>query len=113
MPELPDKIDLGAVIYSIEVVPGLTDGDDKKRLMGQIKHSLSRIQLDANAEIQAMATTLMHEIMHYYIVEYGQETTIDPSRMEDIVTALATGITYLIRRNPDLIKFIQELDNVC
>lgn len=113
MPTPPKKIDLGAVIYQVEVIPQLVDAYDKKRLMGEIKHSLSRIQLDANAEVQAMATTLMHEIVHYFIMEYGQITAIAPDRMEEIVTAFATGLIQLIRRNPDLIKFIQELDDVC
>lgn len=112
MAELPEKIDLGAVTFHIEVVPRLTDSNDKRRLMGQIRHSLSRIQLDTEAEVQAMATTLMHEIMHYYVVEFGQESAVNPERMEDLVTALASGMTLLIRRNPNLIKFIQELDDV-
>jgi len=113
MAELPKKIDLGAIIFDVEVIPKLVDDDDKKRLIGQIKHSLSRIQLDADAEVQAMATTMMHEIMHYFIVEFGQDKAIDPLRMEGLVNALSAGMTILIRRNPDLITFMQELDNVC
>lgn len=113
MPTLPKKINLGAINYHVEVVPRLTDGYDKKRLMGEIKHSLSRIQIDSEAEIQAMATTLMHEIVHYFLMEYGQVSAINPDRVEEVVTAMATGMTLLIRKNPDLIKFLQELDDVC
>ena len=111
MAELPEKVDLGAVIYAIEVVPKLVDASDKKRLLGEIKHSLSRIFIDADAEIQAMAGTLLHEIFHYIIVENGQDGAIVPERTEEFITTMATGTLLLIRKNPDLIKFIQELDN--
>ena len=102
------KIDFGAATYDVVYTEKLMSEDESQRLRGQINYQKCRVEVDPGMDNRRLAATLLHESVHFFLNEYGQDSAINPQRMEDVVTAVSTGMQLLIRLNPDLVKFVQE-----
>jgi len=108
---MPKKIDLGSIVYSILPIKDLLDDERAKKITGQISinDATIKIENDINSQLQAM--TIIHEIIHHILMVSGHDEDIRPEIVEDFIDALANGMLITMRLNPDLIKFIGELDD--
>ena len=97
----PAHIKVGAIQYHIEYVPDLRDGD--KKLDGHVRHSETKISVDARLSSQSGVQTLLHEIVHVVATQMGKQE-LD----ENIVDAIAYAVYQVLRDNPDLVKTIMR-----
>ena len=102
------KINFGSATYDVVYTEKLMSEDESQRLRGQINYQKCRVEVDPELDDRRLASTLIHESVHFFLSEYGQDTAVNPQRMEDLVTAVSTGVQLLIRLNPDLVEFVQE-----
>ena len=103
------SLNFGPAIYRINYVDKLLTEDDTRRLAGNINHAHCTLNIDPDADPQSMIETILHEGIHYYLVQFGQEDAINPARAEDVVETIANGIMTILRLNPDFVKAVQEL----
>jgi hypothetical protein len=102
-------MNLGSAKYQIEYTDRLLDAGGVNRLSGSIDHGQCVIRIDPAADPQAVMETIIHEVFHFFLVQYGQEDAITPARIEGVVEALSNGFLLAMRLNPDFVKMIQEL----
>lgn len=94
------EIKVGAIVYQVEIVDDLRDGDQK--LSGWIRHTDSLILLEAALSSQMGRHVLWHEIIHSIFEQAG----ID-DQDERIIQVLAYGIMGVLKDNPCL----REIDH--
>jgi hypothetical protein len=94
-------VKIGPFYYSVEYIPDLRDESGK--LDGRIRHSQTRIQIEADLNQQMTAQTLLHEILHAVVSQIAM-----PSLKEEVIDSLATGVYQVIRENPQLVKMINK-----
>lgn len=102
-----ESIDFGAAIYQVEYIERLIEGSEKLR--GQIRHDRCVVELEESLDPQDQFVTIMHECFHYFLSQYGQGDAIAPNRAEGLINTMAAGMTLVLRKNPQLIRMIQEL----
>jgi len=107
---IPEKIDLGSIVYLVELVDKLLDSDGGTKLSGQISANRAVIRVEAGNHPQMQVLTIIHEMVHHILRTCGQEHAIDPERIEDVIEALAGGLLHALRNNADLLKAVEELD---
>lgn len=94
-----DKVRIGYLEFTIKEFPegfGL-------RLDGETNFTRQTIHIDQNNSPEVRANTLLHEIMH---VCWSMAALNDEDKEERIVTALANGLSQVIRDNPDAAAYI-------
>lgn len=103
---VPQYIKIG---YADFEIVGLTHDQaalrDPAGICGQIHPDKHIIDYDESLNQVALANTLLHECMHG-IVDMQGLTFRREEEEENIVNALANGMSALIRDNPDFIKFL-------
>ena len=108
---IPKSIDLGSLIYKVEQVDKLLDADGGTKLSGQISANKATIRVETGNDPQMQAITILHEVFHHIIRSSGQDGAVHPDREEEIIEALASGWLAALRRNPSLIKMVEDLDD--
>ena len=102
MPKIPIKqIDFGGEKFTVEAV-------DNLKLSGEIKYSQYTIELDTTECIERQTLTLIHECVHYYLIAHGYQKHIPKELCEGMIDTIALGVITLIKRNPKLVRLIQE-----
>ena len=104
----PKAINFGPSTYKIKYVRKLMSEDNSLKLNGTIKYQDGVIELDPEVSDQSMIGTIWHEAVHYFIKQYGQESAVNPERMEELVETVSTGILTVIRLNPKLVRFMED-----
>lgn len=102
--ELPDKVQIGPIPYSVKEVDDLHDVNDegKKRwLHGVIKWASATIEVERGQSEDVKVTTLVHEALHGILNNAGQD-----DHPESMIIALGFGLVQLLRDNPDLVRVI-------
>jgi len=98
------KIKIGGQVYKV-----ITDNEicTNFNALGVTFKDKSLIVLKDDAPDDVILDTLIHEMLHGVCANY----LFDPERAdeEEIVTALAHGLTQVLRDNPKLLQQIQEL----
>lgn len=107
-PLRPKAIDFGAAKYKVRYTDKLMSEDNSQKLNGAISYQEGVIELDPAVSDQSMIGTIWHEAVHFFIKQYGQESAVNPARLEDLVETLSTGIQTVIRMNPKLIRFMED-----
>lgn len=108
---IPKRVSLGSIVYDIELVDGLLDDERSKKLNGQISINDATIRIEEKSNPQTQAMVLFHEIVHHIMMVTGHESDVRPDVAESFIDALSGGFLATLRLNPDLIKFIGELDD--
>lgn len=108
---IPKNIDLGSIIYNVTLVKDLLDDERAKKLNGQISINDAIIKIEESANPQLQAMVLIHEIIHHIMMVTGHDSDIRPDILEDFIDAISNGFLITLRLNPDLTKFIGELDD--
>ena len=91
-------------------MPDLQDAGVK--LDGALRTSSDTLFLDEDLGLQARVVTILHEVIHAYIIKTGNNHLIDPIHHEMIAEGLSNGLFQFIRDNPEFIESIYELDEL-
>ena len=98
---MADTVKIGYRSFSIEPFPnGFCD-----KLDGQTDFENLTVRLNAGSLPPVKSCTLLHEILH---VIWDDASLKDEDGEERVITALANGLSQVIRDNPDVIKFITQ-----
>lgn len=102
---IPYKVKIDGMEYTIELTNGTIINEDLKVLLGRIDYNQCKIVLDGKANEQTVKTTLMHEIVHGIM----KERNIDmQTEQETFIDEIAKGFYNLINDNPDMFKEVKE-----
>ena len=112
-------VQYGAYEYSVKFVPEdkIKEFTDQKgedvRVFGGVNCYEQTILVSADASVQTQKATLLHELVHAILLRNG--TSIDEEdektqnvTSEALVDGVALGVYEIIRRNPELVRWIQK-----
>lgn len=112
-------VQYGAYEYSVKFVSEdkIKEFTDQKgedvRVFGGVNCYEQTILVSADASVQTQKATLLHELVHAILLRNG--TSIDEEdektqnvTSEALVDGMALGIYEIIRRNPELVRWIQK-----
>ena len=98
------SIRIGARDYQF-TMPALHQSDATfNALSGDITYSTNEIRVGGWMSHQATAETILHEVVHGILYAAG-----DDEHDETLVRKVAHGVMQVIRDNPKLIRYIQEV----
>lgn len=97
----PEKIKVGPHIVTT-MWWGEHD-DDREHYFGKFYASKMMIRYDASMKGTLAIDTLLHELMHAVFWVYHMEDDDDEERT---VSTMATGLTQVLKDNPDVVTFI-------
>jgi hypothetical protein len=114
--KLPTYIRIGSADFRVEDLPDEIEAQYYGRIMyarGVVQFNKQRMQNQSGAD------TVLHEVLHGLITEYGLENYMAgsdeievASSEEQIVRLLAHGLTGFIRDNPDVLRWVIERVNL-
>ena len=112
-------VQYGAYEYSVRFVSEdkIKEFTDQKgedvRVFGGVNCYEQTILVSADASVQTQKATLLHELVHAILLRNG--TSIDEEdektqnvTSEALVDGMALGVYEIIRRNPELVRWIQK-----
>ena len=103
MAKLPNKVKVAAFDISI----GPLSPEEAVDKWGNFNKRLLRIEMDPNhPSVLQELDTLLHEIFHAVYLLYGLE---EEDKEERIVTLMGIGFTQVLRDNPKVLKYINEV----
>lgn len=108
-PTLPPTITVGPLTYTVALdataihVASIGNGSP---LMGSCDYAKQSIALDPTLAADALATTLLHEVLHAVTEMTGYRDTLGPDKDEELVNRLAPPLLDVLRRNPSLVAFL-------
>lgn len=101
---LPTLIRIGYQDIKVSEVDLIDDAQ------GLYRADSSEIRIKQGMEGRELLNTLLHECLHGIFYCYGLKEILehDDKREEQIVNAVGNGLTEILIRNPDLVKFINK-----
>jgi hypothetical protein len=100
--KIPDSLKIGHKTFPIEMAPAI----GKFRNLGYVHSKSGDFHLDPNQPMDELVETVIHEGIHVI----WDQACLEPGDSEErIVSVTANGLTTLFSRNPDLLKWIQEV----
>ena len=84
----PFSLHIGPVVYDVQVVPQLRDGDGD-RMAGTVTHDTEQVQIDASLPKRSQHITVMHELLHTIFQQAGQRKWY---RNEAMLDCIAYGL---------------------
>lgn len=93
---LPSKVQVGGVPYEVHPVRRLRDDEG---VLGRCMCHLQYIELDQDLSTDAMAATLLHEVIHAILYQSGHDDHAEPQ-----VRALGYGLLAFLRDNAEWIR---------
>lgn len=94
-------IDILGVPYTVKTVDDIDDGARS----ADVTYHTAEIRLANGATPHMQRVILLHEIVHgMFEVEGHDEYRAD----ENLTKAVSYGMVYLLRHNPDLVKYLTE-----
>lgn len=99
--KLPKKVKIGPYDYAIVSL----DKSDAEENYGTFASEEQEIRLrDSFKSSHMMADTLLHEILHGIWFVHG---IVVRDGEERVIGQMATGLTQVLRDNPDLVEFLR------
>ena len=111
-------IQYGAYSYTIKFVPEeeikkfIHSDDDGMTCFGGVNCFKQTILICANTTLQTQKATVLHELVHVILLrngnlqdEYEEQKNI---QSEELVDGMALGIMELMRRNPELVRWLMK-----
>ena len=86
--QIPSKVKIGPIIYHVEEVNGLRDGDTK--LDGHIRYSDCKILIEEELDPMVKRVVFVHEFLHGILTQASIEHT------ESLIDVLAYGIVDVL-----------------
>ena len=84
----PFSLHIGPVVYDVQVVPQLRDGDGD-RMAGTVTHDTEQVQIDASLPKRSQHITVMHELLHTIFQQAGQREWY---KEEGLLDCIAYGL---------------------
>lgn len=101
--QLPESLRVGA--FDFKIVEFTPMGAASARRYGEFSAMEGLIRIDPQAGRIKTLDTLLHELLHAIYWTWNIHDTDDEERT---VASMSTGLTQVIRDNPDLLRFILE-----
>ena len=106
--------DYKVIFVSEEKIKEFTDqkGEDV-RVFGGVNCYEQTILVSADASVQTQKATMLHELVHAILLRNGTSIDEDNEKTqnvtsEELVDGMALGVYEIIRRNPELVRWIQK-----
>jgi hypothetical protein len=100
---IPNSIKIGYIDYAFDFWPETFASTEEAQ--GEFFPNSQKIGLkEATIPSRSGVNTILHEILHGIIYQYGLETNEE----EKIVTTLSNGLTTVLVDNPWLINYIRK-----
>lgn len=96
--KLPNKVNVGGVIYSI------SEYDEPSDKYGKCEYIESTIGLLRNQSLDNKRLTLLHEIMH--AIYHNRLDATHTMTEEQAVDQLSAGIYEVMMNNPRILKYV-------
>ena len=103
--DIKKNIKIGYRTYSIEKNDRVWNKQTES--YGQFLSKEGIICMSSEEDSISQANTLLHEILHGIVYQWGLESELD-DKEERVVNTLANGLTTVFRDNPWLISFIKN-----
>ena len=113
-PALPKKVNMGCYEYEVsehsdEDMKTKIDVDTEGDVVwGAISDCTQEIYINKEATPQMKRLTLLHEIVHAITFNNDIGSITKSDDMENTVDRLASGIYEVMKRNPDVVKWVME-----
>ena len=113
-PALPKKVNMGCYEYEVseyadEDMKTKIDVDTEGEVVwGAINDCTQEIYINKEATPQMKRLTLLHEIVHAITFNNDIGSITKSDDMENTVDRLASGIYEVMKRNPDVVKWVME-----
>ena len=104
MARRPKKITINETDYKV-VTRSKKWGIDKEAY-GQITYSRKMIEIADGQTPQEYLDTVIHEVVHGIIEEYGVE--MDRRKEEKFVTQFSNSLTDVLKKNPNFVAWLNE-----
>lgn len=112
-------VQYGAYEYSVRFVSEdkIKEFTDQKgedvRVFGGVNCYEQTILVSADASVQTQKATLLHELVHAILLRNGTSIDEDDEKTQNVtsealVDGMALGVYEIIRRNPELVRWIQK-----
>lgn len=106
--------DYKVIFVSEEKIKEFTDqkGEDV-RVFGGVNCYEQTILVSADASVQTQKATMLHELVHAILLRNGTSVDEDEEKTQNVtsealVDGMALGVYEIIRRNPELVRWIQK-----
>lgn len=96
------SVKIGPLRYQLIFVERLLSETDNK-LQGHIEYQPCTLKVEADADSQIQAVTILHEILHGLLNNVGFY-----KHDEKLIDTLAHGLFDVIQDNPDLIRALMK-----
>ena len=104
--ELPNSIKIGYVNYQFDFWPDSFASTEEAQ--GEFFQLAGKIGLkESTIPSVHGVNTLLHEIMHGIVYQYGMQETLD-SNEEKVVNTMTNGLTNVLVDNPWLVDYIKK-----
>ena len=112
-------IQYGAYTYTIKFVSEeeirkfIKQDDEQMTVFGGVNCFEQTILVCADTTPQTKKATVLHELIHVILLRNGNSGVVDDKdevniQSEELVDSLALGFMELVRRNPELMRWIQS-----
>ena len=104
-----NTIKIGYTRYDIQVWDKMTATSNEA--YGEFYEKEQVIGIDGNQKGGQLVNTLLHEIMHGIIFQYGLKDGLEPKgdvKEEQIVNATTNGLSAVFKDNPWLLPWMQK-----
>ncbi len=116
---MPDRVMVGPIPYSIELVDEPSDPDPEAasdpelrdlNILGYCHNSTSRIELRRTVSLPQLVMVCLHEILHAAWFVYDMQPPPKAGNIEEeMVESFTLVISLLIKDNPELMAWMQEV----
>lgn len=106
--------DYKVIFVSEDKIKEFTDQkEDNIRVFGGVNCYEQTILVSADASEQTQKATMLHELVHAILLRNGTSVDEDDEKTqnvtsEELVDGMALGVYEIIRRNPELVRWIQK-----
>ena len=113
------KVQYGAYDYTVKFIKEenirkfVGQEDENIRVFGGINCYEQEILISSEASLQTQKCTLLHELVHAVLLRNGtsvDEDDVDTLNVtsEELVDSMALGFYELMRRNPELMRWLMK-----
>jgi Zn-dependent peptidase ImmA (M78 family) len=109
-------IHYGAYDYTVKFVPEeeirqfVKEDNEDISVFGGVNCYKQTILVSADSTPQTQRATLLHELVHAVLLRNGNSQDLDEkgSESEELTDTIALGMFELIRRNPELMRWLEK-----
>lgn len=112
---MPEQVTIGPYQYRVVLDQAAIDAAcraEKTDLCGHTHHLRQTITLSPELGPDGRAETLLHECLHAILLQTNPIADLEAAAEERLVSTLAYSLLDLLRRNPELVQYLMDSDNL-